>query len=274
MNDRIIGGLFTDPARGETALEELQRTGFSSAQISEVADDHEAPAAQPLANPETDFFKDHTASGTTFRDTLGELGMSQADASHFEEGVARGGALVTVKAGSRSADAIDVLRRHGADLGSQGVGDATTGMAKTGMAATAAGAATNQARGDVADERTLELKSERLAIDKVRVASGSASIRKRVVSEQQSIDVPVAHEELVIERRPVTGGAVGGTIGQDETVTVPLSREEVRVDKRTVVTEEVEIGKRAVAGTENVSETIRHEELVVDPADQTRPPSR
>ncbi len=45
---------------------------------------------------------------------------------------------------------------------------------------------------------------------------------------------------------------------------MPLSREEVRVGKQTVVTEEVDIGKRAVGGTEHVSDTVRHEELVVD----------
>jgi uncharacterized protein (TIGR02271 family) len=70
----------------------------------------------------------------------------------------------------------------------------------------------------------------------------------------------------------VTGGAVGGAIGADETITVPLSREEVRVGKQTFVTEEVEIGKRAVGGTEHVSETVRHEELVVDANAKVEPP--
>jgi len=106
------------------------------------------------------------------------------------------------------------------------------------------------------------------------VASGEARLRKRVVSEQQSIDVPVSHEELVIERHAVTSGAVGGTIGADETISVLLSREEVRVGKQTFVTEEVEVGKRAVGGSERVSDTVRHEELVVDGDQVTKPPAR
>ncbi len=112
--------------------------------------------------------------------------------------------------------------------------------------------------------QTLQLSAERLSVDKVRVASGEARIRKQVISEQQSIDVPVSHEELAIERHKVTDGRAGGTISADETISVPLSREEVRVGKQTVVTEEVDIGKRAVGGTEHVSDTVRHEELVVD----------
>ena len=108
----------------------------------------------------------------------------------------------------------------------------------------------------------------------MRVASGAARIRKQVVSEQQSVDVAVSHEELVIERHPVADGTVGGSIGKDETITVPLSREEVHVGKETYVTEEVEVGKRAVAGTERVSDTVKHEELVVDEDGAGTRPSR
>ena len=79
------------------------------------------------------------------------------------------------------------------------------------------------------------------------------------------------HEELVIERHPVSGAAAGGTIGADETISVPLSREEVKGTKQTFATEEVEIGKRVVGETEHISETVRHEELVVDK--DTQPPS-
>lgn len=77
MAGRTIGGLFTDQARRETALAELQRANFNSAQISEVADDHESVAPKKLTNPLTDFFTDHTTTGSEFRDNLTELGMSE-----------------------------------------------------------------------------------------------------------------------------------------------------------------------------------------------------
>ena len=184
--------------------------------------------------------------------------MSEADAHYFEDGVARGGALVTVKADERASEAMAILQRNGADLGSM---NRSGGSTRAGAAAGLASAGTDD---DLTADQTLQLKAERLSIDKVRVASGAVRIRKQVVSEQQSIDVPVSHEELVIERHKVTDGAVGGSIGAEETITVPLAREEVRVGKQTFVTEEVEVGKKAVAGVEHVSDTVRHEELVVD----------
>ncbi|MDQ2858428.1 MAG: YsnF/AvaK domain-containing protein [Candidatus Eremiobacteraeota bacterium] len=255
MTGQTIGGLFKDATRGETALAELKKAGFTSAQISELADDESAEPVKKLGNPLTDFFQDHTTTGSEFQDNLTGLGISDADAKYFEDGVARGGALVTVKGDTRASEAVAILQRNGADLGSQGRTNTNASLT--------AGAPGASSRADVAD-KTIELKAERLAVDKVRVASGAARITKRVVSEQKSVDVPVMHEELVIERHPVTGAAPSGTIGGDETFSVPLSREEVKVSKQTFATEEVEIGKRSVADTEHVSETIRHEELVVD----------
>ncbi len=260
MTEQTIGGLFKDASRGEAALDELKKARFTSAQISEVADHDDAPAPKKLGNPLTDFFKDHTTTGTEFQDNLTSVGMSSADAKYFEDGVARGGALVTVKAGDRASEAVAILQRYGADLGSAGRSSAT---AATAMAAAPdmKGRAVDDSAGT---DQTLQLRAERIAVDKTRVASGSVRIGKRVVTEEQSIDVPVSHEELVIERHAVAGGAVGGTIGGDQTITVPLSREEVKVSKQTYATEEIDIGKRAVSGTEHVSETVRHEELVVD----------
>lgn len=268
MTAQTIGGLFKDQMKGEKALAELKAANFPSAQISEVADgDDSSVAPKKLGNPVTDFFKDHTTTGSEFRDNLTELGMTDADAQYFEDGVARGGALVTVKADARASEATAILQRNGADLGS--LGRAGTTMPPGGALA----ASRSNVDLNAKDDKTLQLRAERLGIDKVRVASGEARLRKQVITEQQSIDVPVSHEELVIERHAVTGGATGGTIGADETITVPLSREEVKVGKQTYVTEEIEIGKRAVGGTEHVSESVRHEELVVDgEATKSTPP--
>ncbi len=272
MAGQTIGGLFKDQARGEKALAELQTAGFATAQISEVEDESTStPPPTKLGNPITDFFKDHQSSGSEFRDNLTEIGVPEEDAHYFEDGVARGGALVTVKADARASEAVAILQSNGADLGS--LGRSASAAPATG-AALGAGAATAAASKDLTADQTLQLKAERLSVDKVRVASGAVRIRKQVVTEQQSIDVPVSHEELVIERHAVTSGAVGGTIGADETITVPLSREEVKVGKQTFVTEEVEVGKKAVGGVENVSDTVRHEELVVEGDTKTQPPIR
>ncbi len=124
--------------------------------------------------------------------------------------------------------------------------------------------------GDAVDESTrLQLREERLRIDKTAVSSGSASIGTKVVSTTQDIDVPLMHEELFIERRPASGTAVSDTtpIGAGSVIEVPLTEEKLTVSKSAFVTEEVVVGKRQVQDVQHVSETTLKEELNV--VDQT-----
>ena len=116
------------------------------------------------------------------------------------------------------------------------------------------------------EARRLQLREEQLNVNKERVQTGEVGLHKDVISEEKAIDVPVTHEEAYIERRPVTDATVNDTtpIGEGETIRVPLSEEQVNVNKNTVVTGEVEVGKRAVQENQRVSDTVRHEEARVD----------
>jgi len=118
---------------------------------------------------------------------------------------------------------------------------------------------------DTEAERTVQLREEQLRAQKEQVQTGEVRVRKEVVSEEQTIDVPVTREEVVIERHPVEGGRpVKGEIGTDEEIRVPLREEKARATKETVVTEEIEVGKRAVQDTERVSGTVRREEARIE----------
>jgi uncharacterized protein (TIGR02271 family) len=103
-------------------------------------------------------------------------------------------------------------------------------------------------------------------VHKERVLRGEARIHKDVVSEEQTIEVPVSREELVLERVPVSGNvpASGARIGSDQEIRVPLTEETVRLEKQPVVREEVIVGKREVENVATVGDTVRHEELNVD----------
>jgi uncharacterized protein (TIGR02271 family) len=109
-------------------------------------------------------------------------------------------------------------------------------------------------------------RQEQLNVDKQRVQSGEVGLHKNVISEQKTIDVPVTHEEVYIERRPVANGQIDDAtpIGQDEAIHVPVSAEQVNVNKNTVVTGEVAVGKRTVQETQRVSDTVKREKLNVD----------
>jgi uncharacterized protein (TIGR02271 family) len=187
------------------------------------------------------------------------MGVPEEDAQHFDTHFREGGILVTVNPGERTTLAEDILRQHDADLGPSRTMAANAGDATTGRAAMAGD---RTARND--EDRRMELREEELDVRKREVEAGEVRIRKEVVSEQRSIDVPVNREELVIERHPATGDRdASGTIGQGEEIRVPLREEEVDVQKRAKVREEVSIGKRQVQDTEHVSDTVRREELQV-----------
>lgn len=117
------------------------------------------------------------------------------------------------------------------------------------------------------DDETLKLREERLRADKQRVQTGDVSVGKRVVTEQQSIDVPVSHEEVVVEQHPVdpTRRAEGDIDeGEDREIHVPVHGEQVRVEKEPVVYGEVDVHKRQVQDTQRVSGTARREEARVN----------
>jgi uncharacterized protein (TIGR02271 family) len=187
------------------------------------------------------------------------LGVPEDEARHFEQGVKEGRVLVTVKAEGRAAEAAEILRRHGADLGPA-------------FGADVASAGTGRSRGSTAEvtgagQERLQLREEELEVGKERVQAGEVRLRKEVVTEQRQVDVPVTREEVVIERHPVSGDAArttAGDLAEGEEIRVPIMEEEVRVEKRPVVKEEVTLGKRQVTETERVDETLRREEARIE----------
>lgn len=112
--------------------------------------------------------------------------------------------------------------------------------------------------------RTIQLKEEQLRPVKEQVKAGEVGVRKEVVSEQQTVDVPLRREEVYIERRDVTDRPADKPIGEGETIRVPVTEERARLEKDTVVTGEVQVGKRAVEETQRLSGTVRHEEVRVE----------
>ncbi len=120
-------------------------------------------------------------------------------------------------------------------------------------------------RRDDTGRRRLQLREEELIARKQTVETGQVGIRTEVVSEQRTIEVPLTHEEVTIERRAVDRRPAEGIIDdRSRTIEVPVREEQVTLEKRAVVYEEVEVGKRAVQETQQVSGTVRREEAVVE----------
>ncbi len=113
------------------------------------------------------------------------------------------------------------------------------------------------------DELRVQRSEEELRAGTREREAGSVKVRKRVRTDRERIEVPVKHEEVSVERVPVSGEATEAQIGEDE-VSVPVTEEEVVVDKRAVAKEEVRLRKEVVEGTEVVEEDVRREEIDVE----------
>jgi uncharacterized protein (TIGR02271 family) len=181
------------------------------------------------------------------------LGIPEEDAHFYKGEFEAGRTIVTVKAEGRYDEAWKILHGHDA------YNRATAGEVKASTHTAAPKTAATNAVGG----QTVQLHEEQLHATKTPVKTGEVHVRKEVVTEQKTIQVPVTREEVVIERHPVSGHASSGAIHAGETVRIPVSEEKVHVSKETVATEEVSVGKRKVTGTEQVSGQVRHEEVKV-----------
>ena len=119
------------------------------------------------------------------------------------------------------------------------------------------------ARADLDDNEVIR-HEERLRVGKERQETGRARLRKYVVTEHETVDVPVQREEVRVERTPLDGTEVtGGTIGED-TVEVALHEERAVVAKETVGVEKIELEKETVRDTERVDAEVRKEQVEID----------
>lgn len=108
-------------------------------------------------------------------------------------------------------------------------------------------------------ETRIPVIEERLEVSK-RMFTTEATIVKEPVTERKTMEVPVTHEELRVERRPASGEADSPVRSRRE-IKVPLTSEEVSVSKRPYVKEEVVVTKEPVTETETVSETVTSEKV-------------
>ena len=103
--------------------------------------------------------------------------------------------------------------------------------------------------------------------------TGKARLRKYVVTETVTTQVPVSHEEIRVESVPITdanrdAAGAGPEISEEEHE-VTLHAEEPVVTKRTVPVERVRLATETVTDTENVTEEVRKEKIETDLDDGT-----
>jgi uncharacterized protein (TIGR02271 family) len=114
-----------------------------------------------------------------------------------------------------------------------------------------------------AEETTVPLTEERLDASK-KESTREATITKEPITETKTVEVPVTHEEISVERRPATGSTTAEKPVQSRTETkVPLKQEEVQVTKQPYVKEEVSVKKKPVTETRRVTDKVTSEKVKV-----------
>ncbi len=113
------------------------------------------------------------------------------------------------------------------------------------------------------NELRVQRTEEELAAGTREREAGELRVKKNVRTDRESVEVPTRHEEVSVERVPLSGEASEAEIGDDE-VAIPVTEEEVVVSKRPVVKEEVRIRKDVVEDTQIVVEDVRREEIDVE----------
>ena len=118
---------------------------------------------------------------------------------------------------------------------------------------------------------------EELRVGTRKVETGRAQLRKYVVTEQETVTVPVSREEVRLVREPITDANVGDALDgpdiSEEVHEVVLTADEVVVDKTAVPVERISVGTETITEQEQVTEEVRKEQVeVVDPhsTDSTR----
>ena len=228
---------------------------------------------------------------------LTHIGVPKEHAEYYNEGVRRGGTLVTVNAPDDMAQqAVDILNGRGAvDIDERGASYRTggyTGHSEAAPAYTAeditrerdayraapmaaAGTmntgTTNTGTVNTGGETVIPIVEEELAVGKRQVQGGGARVHTYVTERPVEETVSLHEEHVSVDRRPVNRAATDTDMAfKEQDFTVTETSEVPVVSKEARVVEEVVVGKTATDRTETVRDTVRRTDVDVENLETTR----
>lgn len=107
----------------------------------------------------------------------------------------------------------------------------------------------------------LTLSQEKLNISKDQINS-EVVLRKEIVEELKTIQVPVSKEIIVVEK-------IGPDSTTEEIMRIPVAEERVKVDKVKFINEEVNVKKIQTTENRVISDTLKKEILNISKIDNT-----
>jgi len=111
-------------------------------------------------------------------------------------------------------------------------------------------------------DTTMSLVEERLE-PRTRQVMDEATLVKEPVKETKQMDVSLTHEELVLERKPLSEPQMTDEEPVDARteIKIPLKREEIETTKQSYVKEEVIVTKKPITETKTITEELISERL-------------
>ena len=263
---RTITALFDDRADAEAAKNRLSAAHVDTGHVS---------------------IHDKTSPGfhATGRSTTQDVGMWSSiknaflpdeDRHTYEEGVRRGGFLLTADVGEEhvdevvrvleEADTVDIddraqqWRSSGWDYAPE---TGTGAGVSTGVSGYMAG--TDDRRTDVQGEQSIPIVEEQLVVGKREVDRGGARVRSYVTEVPVHEQVRLRDERIDVQRRAVDRPITEADDAfRERTIDVTATGEEAVVGKTARVVEEVVVSKTASERVEEIDDTVRRTDVEID----------
>jgi uncharacterized protein (TIGR02271 family) len=268
MTDETIVAVYDTAAAADAAVRDLRAADVPADGISR----HAASATRAETATGTETMMSVPAREPGFWASL--LGAEpEHDASMLDRSIESGSAVVTVRVPEQHVSRVtDILERHNpVDLDDRASGYGVSGTT-TGTRASAAPmpAAPAAAGGD-----TIQLAEETLSVGKRAVNRGTTRIRRYVLETPVEEQVTLRTETVSVDRRPVQDSRpVTDAAFTEKVVEMRETSEEAVVAKTARVREEVVLRKDATERVETVKDTVRREDIEVEPVSSTEQSTR
>ena len=258
MNSSLV------PLRGHDFSGDDLKLGFSKDRIKDAPDFDSDKPLTPEA--QSDIFKhyglDNAQDVTDYKDSNLDSKRDVQAGADKDHNLAAGAGVAGAGAGVAGAHANEKKEATHTT-------DAAAAERKAGVADNAA--SKNTAAAHTNNDGELIRSEEQMNVNKERVATGEARLRKYVVTDTETVEVPVKREEVSVERTPISAEDAknyNGTIsGDTEEASVTLHEEQVNVNKETVPVEKINLKKDTVRDTETHTEELRKEQIDTDGVD-------
>ena len=191
--------------------------------------------------------------------------LPDTDRHTYEEGIRRGGFLLTADVGESEVDAaVAALEAsHGVDIDER-----ASDWRSSGWDYPAAGVATGavSATSTTGGEEVIPVVEESLVVGKREVDRGGVRVRSYITETPVQEQIRLREEHVNVERRAVDLplSAATGDAFRERTIEMTETSEEAVVGKTARVVEEVVVSKSVGERTEEVHDTVRRTDVEVE----------